>query len=68
MDTKFEKLLVQALALISATANQAWWHDKGEHCGSDFQPITCQRCFAYEQCKRNEKLIELFKSLQTAVD
>ncbi len=67
MDTEFEKQLVQALELISITANHAWWHDKGKHCGSDFNPITCEPCFAFEQCKRNEKLIELFKAFQSAV-
>ena len=67
MDTEFEKLLVQALELISTTANEAWWSHHSSHCGADFHPITCEPCYAYEQCKRNEKLIALFKEFQAAV-
>lgn len=68
MDTELAKLLVQSLELLSTTANEAWWAHHSSHCGSDFNPQTCQPCFAYEQCKRNEKLISLFIQLQRAVD
>lgn len=63
MDTQFKKQVVDALDIISQTANQAWWHGKSPHCGSDFKPDYCVDCFAFEQCKRNEKLINLFKQL-----
>ena len=67
MDLKLAQLIEQMLSLISITANQAWWEHHGEHCGSDFNIATCENCFAFEQCKRNETLVGLFKALQWAV-
>ena len=67
MDTEFEKQLVKALELISITANQAWWHNQGQHCGADLDMKNCSDCFAFEQCQRNEKLIKLFEDLPPAV-
>ena len=68
MDTEFEKRLVTTLELIQHTATQAWWHNRGQHCGSDFNHQTCQDCFAYEQCNRHNELAILFAELHRAVD
>lgn len=63
MDKASEKLLVKALELISITANEAWWHDRGQHCGNDYNVKSCQPCFAFDQCTRNESLIRIFSML-----
>lgn len=63
MEKKDLELIASALELISQTANEAWWKGCGEHCGANFNAVTCEPCFAFEQCKRNEKLIPIFEKL-----
>ena len=60
--------LVTTLELVQHTATQAWWHGRSEHCGSDFSLVTCEPCFAFEQCKRHTELAVLFAELHRAVD
>jgi len=68
MNKQLLTTIITTLELVQLTATQAWWHGRSEHCGSDFNCITCEPCFAFEQCQRHTELVILFAELERAVD